>query len=712
MQRSYLKLLIAAVVLAGIAAFVTLDLGQYFSLEAMQARLDDWRSYRDDHPWLTGGGFFLVYVAVTGLSLPGAALMTLLAGALFGLWTGTLLVSFASTLGATLAFLAARFVLADSVRSRFQKQFETIDRGMDREGSFYLFSLRLIPLFPFFVINLAMGLTRIRTLSFALVSQVGMLPGTLAYVNAGRELSALESLGGIVAPSVILSFAVLGLLPLVAKRLVEWMRSRRVYRGYPKPASFDRNLVVIGGGSAGLVTAYIAAAVKARVTLVEREKMGGDCLNTGCVPSKALLRSARFLRDAGRSRDLGIARADVSFEFRDVMDRVQRVIQAIEPHDSPERYESLGVECLAGHATIESPFQVRVGEQTLTTRNIVIASGGRPFVPPIPGLDQVEPLTSDNLWQLQAQPRRLAVLGGGPIGCEMAQAFARLGTEVTLVEMLDRVVNVEDPEVSELLQGVLERDGVRVLTAHRAERVEPGEEDSTLICSSGSGEVAVPFDRILVAVGRRPNLADMGIEELGLETDRGALKVNEYLETRFPNIFACGDVIGPYQFTHTASHEAWYCAVNALFRGFKRFRVDYSVIPWVTFTDPEIARVGLNETEAAEQGIPFQVARYDLGGSDRALAEEDAHGFVKVLTPPGGDKILGATVVGAHGGEILSELTLAMKHGIGLNKILGTIHPYPTWSEASKFTAGQWRQNNKPEKLMPWLERFHAWRRR
>ncbi|MEM9531214.1 MAG: FAD-dependent oxidoreductase [Pseudomonadota bacterium] len=704
------KLIILAVIVAAVSAFFVLDLGQYLSLEALQERLGAFREYQSQNAVLTGAVYFAIYVLVTSLSLPGAALLTLLAGALFGLTVGTVLVSFASTLGATLAFLAARLILGDTVRKRFRKAFESIDRGMDKEGAFYLFTLRLIPIFPFFVINLVMGLTNIRVLTFALVSQLGMLPGTLAYVNAGKQLANLESVSDIASPALIGSFVILGLLPLIGRRIVEFVRGRRVYRGHKKPARFDHNMIVIGGGSGGLVTAYIAAAVKAKVLLITDSKMGGDCLYTGCVPSKSLLRSAKLAHDVENHRNFGFASAAAKPDFSEVMARVQQIIAAIEPHDSPERYESLGVQTQFGRARIVSPWEVEVQGQRITARSIVIATGGKPFVPPVEGIEDCNYVTSDSLWELEQQPDPLVILGGGPIGCEMAQAFARLGSQVTLVERGDRLLSKEDPDAAEVVADALSQDGVTLKLKHTALRVEGGDR---LICEGPDGEIAVPFDRLLVAVGRRANTKDLGLEELGIETGRGGtVEVNEWLQTRFPNVYACGDVIGPYQFTHSASHEAWYCAVNALFGRFKKFRVDYSVLPWVTFTEPEVARVGLSETDAAAQGIEVRVTRYDLAGLDRALADGGARGFVKVLTPAGGsDRILGATVVGDHGSEILGEFTLAMRHGLGLKKIMGTVHPYPTWGEAAKFAAGRWTDATKPEKLMPWLARFHRWER-
>ncbi len=708
-------LLIGAIVLL-VGAFFTFDLGRYLSLDFFKSQQAAIETYRAAQPALTAGIFFAIYVAVTGLSLPGAAIMTLAAGAIFGLLWGTVIVSFASTLGATLAFLAARFVMRDGVQSQFGDKLKAINAGVEKEGGFYLFTLRLVPIFPFFVINLVMGLTPIRTGTFYWVSQIGMLAGTLVYVNAGTQLAQIDSLRGILSPGLLASFALLGIFPLVANKIVAAIKARRVYAKWQKPAHFDRNLVVIGAGSAGLVTAYIAAAVKAKVTLIEKHKMGGDCLNTGCVPSKALIRSAKLLSHMRRSQEFGIHKAEAEFDFAEVMERVQKVVKAVEPHDSVERYTDLGVDVVEGTAKITSPWTVDVttvdGTRTLTTRGIVIAAGARPFVPPIPGLELVGYLTSDNVWELRELPRRLVVLGGGPIGSELTQTFARLGAQVTQVEMSPRIMIREDPEVSELVTRRFRAEGIEVLVNHKAKQFEIENGEKVLIAEHDGQDVRIPFDQVLVAVGRVANTQGYGLEELGIPTTPArTVETNEYLQTLYPNIYAAGDVAGPFQFTHTAAHQAWYVAVNALFDPFKKFKADYSVIPWSTFVEPEVARVGLNEQEAKAQGIPHEVTVYGIDDLDRAIADGEAHGFVKVLTAPGKDRILGATIVGEHAGDLLAEYVLAMRHGIGLNKILGTIHIYPTLAEANKFAAGVWKKAHAPEKLLAWVERFHAWRR-
>jgi len=713
--RSRLAVLLLVVLLVGL--FFAVDGQRYLTFDTLKGQVSAAQSYYQHHPVQTLGGYFVLYVLVTGLSLPGAVPLTLAGGAIFGLLWGTVIVSFASTIGATLAFLVSRFLLRDFVQARFGGYLRTVNEGVAREGGFYLFTLRLIPAIPFVAINVAMAMTPMRATRFYWVSQLGMLAGTLVYVNAGTQLAAIQSPRGILSLGVVGAFLLLGFFPLLAKRLIDLLKRRRVYRRWPRPAKFDRNLVVIGAGSAGLVAAYIAAAVKARVTLVEKHRMGGDCLNTGCVPSKALIKTARVLSTIRRAREFGLKAANAEFDFAEVMERVQRVIRTVAPHDSVERYEGLGVECIHGEAKIASPWIVEIRKpdgstQSLSTRSIVIAAGGRPSVPPIPGIEQTGYLTSDTVWDLRELPGRLVVLGGGPIGCELAQAFARLGSRVTQIEVLPRLLVYEDPEISALVEKRFRAEGVDVRTGHKAKefRIEDGRK--VLICECGGTDLAIEFDAVLVATGRVANTAGYGLEELGIPVTKGrTVETNEFLQTRYPNIYACGDVAGPYQFTHTASHQAWYASVNALFGALKKFRADYSVIPCATFTDPEVARVGLNETEARERNIPFETTVYGIDDLDRAIADGEAHGLVKVLTEPGKDRILGVTIAGEHAGDLIAEFVAAMRHGVGLNKILGTIHIYPTLAEANKYAAGAWKKAHAPQKVLGYLERFHAWMR-
>ncbi|MDM7942280.1 MAG: FAD-dependent oxidoreductase [Hydrogenophaga sp.] len=718
---SFRKIFLLAVVLLGITAFFLFDLGRFLSLDYLKQSQARFEALYAAQPLTVSLAYFALYVVATALSFPGAAIITLAGGAIFGLWWGTLLVSFASSLGATLAFLVSRFVLRDSIEAKFGNRLAEINRGIEKDGAFYLFTLRLIPVVPFFVINLVMGLTKMKAITFYAVSQIGMLAGTLVYVNAGTQLAQIDSLQGILSPALLGSFVLLGVFPLIAKWIVGLLQKRKVYARWAsvKPKRFDRNLIVIGAGAGGLVSAYIAAVVKAKVTLVEAHKMGGDCLNYGCVPSKALIKSAKLAHQMRHGETYGLHSSAPTFSFKAVMQRIQDIVRAIEPHDSVERYTGLGVEVLQGYAKLVNPWTVEIAmndgtTQTLTTRSIVIAAGARPFVPPLPGLEDSGYVTSDTLWekfgQLDEVPGRLVVLGGGPIGCELAQSFARLGSQVTQVEMAPRLMAREDAEVSELARQALTKDGVDVRTGHKALRVENTNGVKTLVVEHAGAEQRIEFDELLCAVGRSARLTGYGLEELGIPTNK-TVETNEYLQTLYPNIFAAGDVAGPYQFTHVAAHQAWYAAVNALFGDFRKFKADYSVIPWATFIDPEVARVGLNEQEAKEKGIAVEVTRYGIDDLDRAIADSEAHGFVKVLTVPGKDTILGVTIVGTHAADLLAEYVLAMKHGLGLNKILGTIHTYPTLAEANKFAAGEWKRAHAPQQLLAWVGRFHDWRR-
>ena len=708
------KVVLLVIFLSLITLFFVLDLQQIFNLEYFQTQRDDILAYKAENFWLSSLLYFVLYIIAAALSLPAAAILTIAGGAVFGLVWGLLMVSFASTIGATLAFLLSRTLLRDWVQARFGRYLKPINDGIERDGAFYLFTLRLIPAFPFFLVNVLMALTPISTLSFYVVSQLGMLFGTALYVNVGAELGMATSLPDIFNIGVIRAVVVLAIFPWLAKIMLRVLRNRKVLSPWKKnkPRHFDTNMVVIGAGSAGLVTAYIAALVKARVTLIEKHQMGGDCLNTGCVPSKALIRSASVNHLIKRASEFGLEDASARVNFSAVMKRIREVIKTIEPHDSVTRYSELGVDCVQGEATITSPWTVQVGEQQISTRHIVIATGARPWVPPIPGLEKMDYLTSDSIWTLDTLPDRLLVMGAGPIGCELAQAFSRLGSKVTIVNRSDRILPREDVDVSEYISQRFKAEGIEIITSREVEGFTQAEGNRIAITSGAEGELHIPFDQVLVAVGRKANTEHFGLETLDVALNpNGTVKVNEYLQTNYPNIFACGDVAGPYQFTHMASFQAWFAAVNSLFGTFKKFRIHYNVVPWATFIDPEVARVGLNELEAEEKGIKVEVTRYGIDDLDRAIADSEAMGYVKVLTVPGKDKILGATIVGYHASELINEFILAMTHGLGLKKIMASIHIYPTLSESGKFAAGQWRKKNAPQWIMPYLEKFHRWSR-
>jgi pyruvate/2-oxoglutarate dehydrogenase complex dihydrolipoamide dehydrogenase (E3) component/uncharacterized membrane protein YdjX (TVP38/TMEM64 family) len=703
------KIIILIAIGAIIWAFQHFGITSYLNLAELKAQQGRLQGFYIHNQLAFVSIYFVIYVITTALSIPGATILTLAGGAIFGLWQGTIIVSFASTVGATVAFLISRIFFQAAIEKRFKDTFRKINAGVENEGAFYLFTLRLVPLFPFFLINLTMGLTTLKTWTFYWVSQLGMLAGTIVYVNAGEQLSQIESLKDIMSFDLIFAFSLLGLFPLVAKKIIDMLKAGKVYRPYKKPKKFEYNMLVIGAGAAGLVTSYISAAVKARVGLIEKHKMGGDCLNTGCVPSKALLKSAKAMHTINNAGAYGIkTNGSAQVDFPAVMQRVHEVITKIEPHDSIERYTDLGVECITGAAKIISPWEVEVNGKVLTTKNITIATGARPFVPQIKGLSDIDYLVSDNLWEIKELPEHLVVLGAGPIGLEMALAFVRLGSKVTVIQRSDRVMNKEDVDIAEVVQAQLIKEGIEFLFNHNVIEVTA----EHIVCETLSGKVQVPYGRVLVAVGRAANTSGFGLEELGVELNENkTVKVNEYMQTNFPNIYACGDVAGPFQLTHMASHQAWYCAVNGLFSPFKKFAVDYSVVPWVTYLDPEVAHVGATEEDLKAMGQPYDVIKYDVSDLDRAIADSVDHGVVKVLVSSSSDSILGVSIVAQNAGELITEFISAMKHGKGLNSILSTIHSYPTMSEANKYAAGVWKKKTAPQKLLTYVEKFHTWRR-
>jgi len=693
--------LVVYLVQSGILAQLT-----FANLKARQGELQEWTRLHHTKAVIY---YFVVYVVSVAVSLPGAGVLTLAGGALFGLIEGTILVSFASTLGATLCMMGTRFVFRDWVIANFRTGYEKVQKGLDKDGPYYLFSLRLIPVVPFFVINLVFGLTKMKAFTFFWVSQIGMLPGTIAYVNAGTELSKIESLSGLLSLPVILSFVLLGIFPWIARLILDSVQRRRVYAGFLRPAIFEYDILVIGAGAAGLVSAYIAAALKSKVGLIEKNKMGGDCLYTGCVPSKALIRSAHVAHLFRRGAEFGLQAAAPQVDFAKVFERIQKIITKIEPNDSVERYSGLGVDCIQGSAMIEDPFRVKVGDRVITTRNIIVATGASPIIPEIPGLKDVPYHTSETLWKIREAPKSVLIVGGGPIGCEMAQAFQRLGSQVTLVERRERLLEREDQEVSDLIAGTFKAEGMDVQLKSEVSRFEKSGNGGKALLKNGQ---AVSFDIAIMALGRRAHVKGFGLEKLGINIrDNGTLETDEFLRTKFHNILACGDVTGPFQFTHAASHQAGFAVLNALFAPLKTFKADYSALPWCTYTDPEVARLGLNEMEAKAGGIEFEVTTYALDHLDRAICEGENRGFVKVLTGKGKGNILGVTIAGAHAGDIMAEFTLAKRKKMTLNDILNTVHSYPTFAEANRFVSGAWKRNHAPQGALRFLKKFHAWRR-
>jgi len=708
------KIIVVAGLLLLLGAFYALGFERYTELDFLKQQNAALVNYYEANPGQASVWFFVVYIISTAVSIPGASILTLAAGAMFGLGWGLVLVSFASTIGASLAFLLSRYVLRDWLQQRFVTRLADMNAGVKKEGAFYLFALRLIVVFPFWLVNVLMGLTSIKLRTYFWVSQLGMLPATILFVNAGTQLSSLEQFSDVLSPAVAVSFALLAVLPLITKPVLAAMRRYQALTGYSKPAHFDYNLIVIGGGAAGLVSSYIAATVKAKVLLIEQHKMGGDCLNTGCVPSKSLIQSTRFLAALADSEQYGIRSASAEFDFAEVMQRAADVIKKIEPHDSVERYQQLGVDCVQAQARLISPWQVEFAGKTVSARRIIIATGAKPRIPVIEGIQQVDFYTSDTIWSLRKRPERLLVVGGGPIGCELGQVFSRLGCTVTIVETGERLLMAEDEAAADLLSGQFVAEGIELKLQHSIESfVVEGDESYALVRAQQGHQLKLAFDAVLFAVGRQANTQNTGLQQLGVElTASGRIVVDQYMRSSVPSIYACGDVAGPYQFTHAAAHYAWYSTLNSLFSGLWQFKADHRLIPRVTFCQPEIASVGHNEQSAKKAGLLTETTTFQLDELDRAIIDGQTSGYIKVLTPLAKDKILGVTIVGEHAAEMLPEFVLAMKHGLGLNKILATIHAYPTWAEANKYTAGLWKKKHQPKRLLKLLTRYHAAKRR
>ncbi|KAB8030970.1 FAD-dependent oxidoreductase [Fluviispira multicolorata] len=714
MKINLKKVIIVIVFFVIIFLFKYFDLNIYFNLDYIKENKEYIQKLFLERKIEFISIYFFIYVILTAVSFPGAAVLTLLGGALFGISWGTALISLASTIGATIAFLSSRYILRDALKNKFSSQIEIFQNNFQKNGKSYLFTLRAIPIFPFFMVNFIMGFTTIRVRDYFWVSMLGMLPGTIIYVNAGKQISEINNARDIFSLELLISFALLGFFPYLIKRVISYVTMKYKLSKFKKPKKFDYNIIVIGGGAAGLVTSYISSTVKAKVALIEKNKMGGDCLYTGCVPSKAIIKSSKVISYLKNSHAFGIENCKYDINFQEVMIRVKRVISKIEPHDSPERYSILGVECIFGEAKIISPYEVQVNNKTLTTRNIVISTGASPYIFPFPGLEKIDFRTSENIWDLESLPKNFLIIGGGAIGCEMAQAFSRLGSSVTIVEKQERIFFKEDHDVSFFIENIFINENIKILTSKNILNFDNINGNNFIKYEDNFSreQFSLEFDIAFIALGRKANVHGFGIEELGIQlNNNGTIECDEFLRTNYHNIFVCGDVAGPYQFTHMAAHQAWYAAVISLFGDFKRFKVNYKNIPWTTFIDPEISRLGLNEIIAKQEQIPFEIVKYDLSKLDRALIEGEAKGFVKILVKPNTDKILGVTIIGAHAGELMAEFTLAMKYNLGLNKILSTIHAYPTFAEANKFVAGEWKKAHAPKKILAYLQKYHAWKR-
>jgi len=689
------------------------DLSQHLTLSQLKHHQLYLHSLVQDFPVQSVVIYFIAYIVMAGLALPGALIFTLAGGALFGLATGVILASFASTLGALASFLVARFFLHDFVQTRYQQRLTVINQKIQQQGATYLLFLRLVPAFPFFMVNLLMALTPISARTYYIVSQIGMLPATFIFVNAGTELAKISSVDDILSIPLLLSLLLLACLPFISKQLAKRVSCWRLYKKWQRPKKFDYHTIVIGGGAAGLVAAYTTQTLQGKVALIEKHQMGGDCLNTGCVPSKSILRTAKFIHDIGQHSNYGVQQAEFKLQFQQVMQRVREKISTIAPKDSIKRYNDMGVDCFQAHAQLLSPWQVEAVSEnskiTISAKNIILAGGATPNVPTIPGLENINYYTSDNIWHLDHLPEKLLIIGAGPIGCELGQAFVRLGAEVTMINRNERILTNEDPQAAHALQYALQQDGVKILNNFNPLRIDDNSKNFSLMGEQHNEILHIAFSHCLIATGRKPSL--LGCEALDIETNsHGQVITNDKQQTNYPNIYACGDITSPLQYTHSASHQAWYAAFNALFRPFKQFNCQLNHIPRAIYTDPEVASLGISEQQAIQKNIPHEISYFAMDDVDRAITDEATTGFIKVITRRNNDKILGVCIVGEHSSELIAEFVLAKTHNLGLNKILQTVHLYPTRGEINRLVAGQWRQKKFTAYQRKLLKLFQNWR--
>ena len=746
-------------VVAGIALVVLLVGGGRFlhAQDLLSTALD----------WIRGLGalgpviFVVAYILATVFFLPGSVL-TLGAGALFGLVRGSILVSIASTLGAASAFLVGRYLARGWVEKRIEgnERFQAVDERVAREGWKIVGLTRLSPVFPFNLLNYAYGVTRVSLRDYFFASWIGMLPGTILYVYLGSLAGDLAALGtaGTSATTARWILRVAGLLATVAvtvyvARLAREALGERVVKGEafaadpgtpaedeserheemlvapmdehnerlvsnvrppawvnPQPAG-RYNLVVIGAGTAGLVTAAGAAGLGAKVALVESRYLGGDCLNVGCVPSKCVIRSSRAFADAREAHRFGVRiPGEAEADFSAVMERMRRLRAGISDHDSAGRFQDLGVDVFLGEARFSGPDTVEAAGRSLRFKKAVITTGARAAAPPIEGLAEAGYLTNETVFNLTERPTRLACIGGGPIGSELAQAFGRLGSEVALFEMGPHILSREDGDAAEIVQEAFLREGIRLILGCTIRRVEQRTETKVLHFESNGESGSITVDEILVGAGRAPNVEGLNLEAVGVAFDpRRGIEVNDRLQTTNPRIYAAGDVCMQWKFTHAADAAARIVIQNSLFFG--RKKLGALTMPWCTCTDPEIAHVGMYEGDANERGVKLDTFFRRMKEVDRAVADGEVEGFVKVHVEKGTDKILGATIVAPHAGEMIGELTLAMVEGIGLKGISGVIHPYPTQAEAIKQVADLYNRTRLTPGVKKWFQRWMAWSR-
>ncbi len=724
------------------------------SLGFMLLPVKDW--FLAARGWIDGLGIWgpaavaAAYAVLTVAMIPGSAL-TIGSGLIFGFWKGFAVVTVGANLGALGAFLLARTLFRERAEAlaRGQKTFRAVDSAIAREGFRIVLLLRLSPVFPFTVLNVLLGVTGISAASYVLANLIGMLPGTLMFVylgTLGEAAAGTQSLGQTVlrivglAATVVVTVVITriarralkaasldgGANPGVAPEAAPVGAGAKTIPGdaydqallasvkptaHVNPIPQDRyNLVVIGAGTAGLVTAAGGAGLGAKVALIEKHMFGGDCLNVGCVPSKGIIRAGRAAAAVREAGAFGIRLAgEPRIDFAATMERMRRLRAGIAPHDSVKRFSELGIDVYLGEGRFTGPDEIEVGGNKLRFQAAVIATGARATFPRIPGIEEVEPLTNENVFTLTELPRSLILLGAGAIGCEMAQTFRRLGSEVTIVIRGNRIMTREDPDAALIVQRKFEQEGIRVLTGSAIKRAEKRGGKKVIVIERDGSEESVEADQILIGMGRAPNVEGLGLSAAGIAYGTEGVTVDANMRTTNPRVFAAGDICSRLKFTHAADAQARIVLRNALFFG--RARATDLVIPWCTYTDPEIAHVGCYEKEARDRGLAVTTFTVPLEDVDRAILDGETEGFGRIHLKSGTDRILGATVVASHAGDMIGELTMAIQNGLGAGKLASVIHPYPTQGEVVRKLGDAYMRT----KLTPGVKRIMArilrWRR-
>ncbi|MBA3536096.1 MAG: FAD-dependent oxidoreductase [Tatlockia sp.] len=698
--RSWLPLIL---LLGLLILFFSLRLDKYLTFTSLRENRATLISWTKEHFFMAALLYMSCYTLAVAASVPGAVFLTLAGGFLFGVVFGTVFVIVSATLGATALFFAVRTSFGDWLAKSALSWLGRMREGFQQNAFSYLLMLRLVPLFPFWVVNIVPALLGVDAKTFIITTFFGILPGSIVYVMVGNGLSHVfeanqtPNLGIIFDIKVLLpllALAALSFIPILYKRV-----NPKEQKKNPKTNQIKCDLSIIGAGAGGLSVAAVAAQLGLKVVLLESGKMGGDCLNYGCVPSKSLLAAGKIAYQLRHAAQFGISSKGLEIDFKKVMQQVHAVIKVLAKNDSVERFESLGVQVIKAVARFSGVNTLVAQDRVIEARRIVIATGSSPFKPPIPGLEDTPYLTNETIFNLTEQPKHLIVIGGGPIGCELAQAFSMLGSKITLIEGFN-LLPKDDVDCVAILRAQLKAMGIIIHEQAKVLGVEPHAHGGIKVSINQAGEkLAIRGSHLLIATGRRANVENLDLEKAGIVYSNKGIEVNSRLQTSNRRVYALGDVVGPYQFTHMATYQAGIVLRNIAFK--IPAKVDYRAIPWVTYTLPEIAHVGLLAEEALKHA-DIQFTEWSFLENDRAQTEHSLEGKIKIISDKKG-RVLGVTIVGAHAGELILPWVIAIREKRTLRSFTDAVSPYPTLSEISKRVAGEFYKSKLFSNKTRWL---------